>query len=85
MTLFSPGQSPPQVTMAAAVRAGSKKIFSRGPAFSNRMLPGRSAARSSVMCSGMKCVSATNGLGWSGSTSRLGIGDGKVAGPSRSM
>src|SRR6516162_7465796 len=39
MTLFKPGLSPPQVTMAALVLAGSKKIFSRGPAFSKSCPP----------------------------------------------
>src|SRR6516225_9221671 len=39
MTLFKPGQSPPQVTMAALVFAGSKKIVSRGPAFSKSCPP----------------------------------------------
>ena len=34
MTLLRPGQRPPQVTMAARVFRGSKKIFCRGPAFS---------------------------------------------------
>ena len=31
MTSFSPGHSPPQVTMATRVLDGSKKIFARGP------------------------------------------------------
>ena len=32
ITEFSPGQSPPQVTIAARVMNGGWKIFSRGPA-----------------------------------------------------
>ncbi len=31
MTLFSPGHSPPQVTMPTRIRAGSKNRYSRGP------------------------------------------------------
>ena len=35
MTVFSPGQSPPAVTIATRVQLGSWKILSRGPARSN--------------------------------------------------
>ena len=35
MTLFRPGESPPQVATAAVVRGGSKKMSGRGPASSN--------------------------------------------------
>jgi hypothetical protein len=38
MTVLRPGHSPPQVTMAAEVAAGSKKIVSRGPAISKKTL-----------------------------------------------
>jgi len=44
-----PGQSPPQVTMAAVVHSGSKKIRSRGPAFSKARSQGATPSPTSIL------------------------------------
>src|SRR6185369_14596339 len=59
MTLFRPGQRPPQVTMPAQVFFGSKNNFSRGPANSNSNSSFCADAGSLTMFSGMRSVSLT--------------------------
>src|SRR5208283_1453418 len=75
MTVFMPGQSPPQVTMPARVSLGSKKSFSRGPAISKKSSSDGVTPGVRTMCNGTRASSLTE----------CRIGEAKRAWPSRAM
>src|ERR1035437_7566983 len=75
MTVFNPGQIPPQVTMPARVSLGSKKSFSRGPAISKRSSCGGMTPGVRTICNGTRASSLTE----------CRIGDANRAWPSRVM
>src|ERR1035437_2420180 len=75
MTVFNPGQIPPQVTMPARVSLGSKKSFSRGPASSKRSSSGGVTPGVRTICNGTRASSLTE----------CRIGDAKRALPSKVM
>src|SRR5208337_4852906 len=59
ITLFRPGHKPPQVTMPARVRVGSKNNLSRGPASSNSTSSRAGTAGSRTISAGIRAWSLT--------------------------
>src|SRR5271166_5059966 len=59
MTLFNPGQRPPQVTIAARVCLGPKNSFFRGPAFSKSIKSSGTLPPGHCTSAGVKISSST--------------------------